>query len=207
LGLESYLIEGKWNVHLKEINNVPGKIIREMKPKGTTLGIRYVWLIIISAILRWLPFALSDTSSFLDFKRICLILSYVFLLFALFRNFHMWAARVIAFGVLLNFVAIISNAGFMPVSPEARFLAGKIPLEIQEGGIAWTKSGGVLLAIAQTRLWFLTDIIPVSFFHIVFSIGDVFIGAGFMVMCIEVIIIAGKIVRTLGRSPSAEEAG
>ena len=169
-----------------------GNVLPVMTPKGMPLNVKYWWLIIISVLLRWLPFAFSTTSSLVDFKRVCIILSYTLLLFALLRNIHIWGARIVAFGTFLNFLAIIANHGFMPVSPDARYLAGKALLEIPSDGIALTGSGGVVLPIDQTRVWLLTDIIPVSSVHTVFSIGDVIIGVGILVACVSLISWAMK---------------
>jgi len=165
----------------------PGNVLPVLTPEGITLNIKYWWLIIISVLLRWLPFAFSTTSSLVDFKRVCIILSYTLLLFALLRNIHIWGARIIAFGTFLNFLAIIANQGFMPVSPYARYLAGKTLLELSSDGIALTGSCGVVLPIDQTTLWLLTDIIPVSSVRTVFSIGDVIIGVGILVACASLI--------------------
>lgn len=44
---------------------------------------------------------------------------------------------------------------------------------------------GVLLLIDQTNLWFLSDIIPVSFVGGVFSPGDVIIGFGLIIFIVE----------------------
>lgn len=170
-----------------------GKVMPVLTPKGTTLNIKYWWLIIISVLLRWLPFLFSTTSSLVDFKRVCIILSYSLLLFALLRNVHIWGVRMVAFGTFLNFVAIMANRGFMPVSPDARYLAGKSLLEIR----VLTGSGGVVLPIDQTRLWLLTDIIPVSSVHTVFSIGDFIIGVGILVACINLISRAMKVVHAI----------
>ena len=170
----------------------PGNVLPVLTPKGTTLNIKYWWLIIISVLLRWLPFAFSTTSSLVDFKRVCIILSYTLLLFALLRNIHIWGARIVAFGTFLNFLAIIANQGFMPVSPDARYLAGKKLLEIPSNGIVLTGSSGVVVPINQTRLWLLTDIIPVSSVHTVFSVCDVIIGFGILVACVNLISCAMK---------------
>lgn len=84
----------------------------------------------------------------------------------------------------------------MPVSPNARYLAGKTFQEIPLDGIILTGTGGVVLPIDQTRLWLLTDIIPVPSVRTVFSIGDVIIGVGILVTCISLISWAVKAMHT-----------
>jgi len=183
----------------------PGNVLPVLMPEGTTPNIKNWWLIIISVLLRWLPFAFSTTSSLVDFKRVCITLSYTLLLFALLRNIHIWGARIVAFGTFLNFVAIIANHGFMPVSPDARYLAGKTLLEIPSDGIELTRSGGVVLPIDQTRMWLLTDIIPVSSVRTVFSIGDFIIGIGILFACISLISWAMKTMHAHVPDPSIKE--
>jgi len=84
-------------------------------------------------------------------------------------------------GVLLNFAAIITNGGLMPVSPEARQLAQMIPLDPSQFGMVLPEGSGVLLPLNQTNLWFLTDIIPSSHLGGVYSAGDILITIGFFI--------------------------
>jgi len=161
-------------------------------PKVMTVKVKYWWLIVISLLLRVLPYIFTETSSSVDLKRICLLLSYAILLFALVRNFHIKGVWVIAIGTLLNFIAILANGSFMPVSPEARFLAAKTPIIMPVNGLSLTRAGGVILLPEQTKLRILTDIFPVSSIHTVFSIGDIVIGIGILVVCIEIILQAVK---------------
>lgn len=178
----------------------PGKGQPAPLPGQSPPNIRYWWLIIISMLLRWLPFAFSTPFDLVDFKRICIILSYALLLFALLRNIRILGASIIAVGTLLNFVAVLANRGFMPVSPDARYLAGKTLLEIPSDGLALTGSGGMVLPTDQTRLWLLTDIIPVSSVRTVFSIGDIIIGVGILVACVSMISWTVKTMLALSDS-------
>lgn len=88
-------------------------------------------------------------------------------------------------GVLLNFTAIITNGGLMPVSPEARQLAQMIPLDLSQFGMVLPEGSGVLLPLNQTNLWFLTDIIPASHLGGVYSAGDILITMGFFIFLPE----------------------
>lgn len=88
-------------------------------------------------------------------------------------------------GVLLNFAAIITNGGLMPVSPEARQLAQMIPLDPSQFGMVLPEGSGVLLPLNQTNLWFLTDIIPASHLGGVYSAGDILITMGFFIFLPE----------------------
>lgn len=160
---------------------------KKVLPKMVNIKINYWWLILFSLLLRILPYIFTATSSHVDIKRICLFLSYVILLFTLVKNLHIKGIWIIAVGTLLNFIAILANGGFMPVSPDARLLAGKTPVILHAGSISLTNAGGVILFPEQTRLRILTDILPVSSLHAVFSAGDVIIAIGILVVCIRII--------------------
>ncbi|MHB8104136.1 MAG: DUF5317 domain-containing protein [Dehalococcoidales bacterium] len=175
-------------INTLSLKNVPPPLTN----KKTALIIKYWWLIIISVLLRWMPFLFPTTSSLVDFKRVCMILSYILLLFVLLNNIHIRGIWSIIFGTFLNFVAIMTNGGFMPVSPTARYLAGKALLEMPTHGIVLNGSGGIILPISQSKLWLLTDILPISFVHVVLSIGDILIGIGVLVVCIILIVQAVK---------------
>ena len=147
--------------------------------------IKFAWLIIVAVLMQRMPFALSAPSSFVELKKALLVLSYVLLLWALSRNFHLWSIRILALGTVLNFVAIVANGGLMPVSPEARLQAG-MPVIGQLGfGKVLPEGTGILLAVDQTNLWVLSDIIPISLVGGVFSPGDVIIAAGLLVFAVE----------------------
>jgi hypothetical protein len=147
--------------------------------------IKFAWLIIVAVLMQRMPFALSAPSSFVELKKALLVLSYVLLLWALSRNFHLWSMRILLLGTALNFAAIVANGGLMPVSPEARLQAG-MPAIGQPGFSKVLPEGtGVLLPLDQTNLWFLSDIIPISLVGGVFSPGDVLIGVGLLIFFME----------------------
>ena len=150
------------------------------------IKIRLGWLIILAVLLQRIPFALSAPSSFVELKKVLLILSYLLLLWALSRNLHLWSMRILALGTVLNFAAIVANGGLMPVSPEARLQAGMTALGQSGFGKVLLEGTGVLLPIDETNLWFLSDIIPVSLVGGVFSAGDVLIGVGLLVFVLKV---------------------
>ena len=149
------------------------------------IKIRLGWLIILAVLLQRIPFALSAPSSFVELKKVLLILSYLLLLWALSRNLHLWSMRILALGTVLNFAAIMANGGLMPVSPEARLQAGMTAIGQSGFDNVLPEGKGILLAVDQTNLWVLTDIIPISLVGGVFSAGDVLIGVGLLVFVLE----------------------
>jgi hypothetical protein len=80
-------------------------------------------------------------------------------------------------GFLLNATAIFLNGGAMPVSAKAAETAG-ITLNV-------TKEGLYALINGNTRLWFLGDIIPLTFLrNFAISIGDIIAAVGLMLFII-----------------------
>jgi hypothetical protein len=95
---------------------------------------------------------------------------------------------VIGAGTFLNFLAIVTNRGLMPISP-ANMERGGLGDELAELelGEAVSLSKNVLLEEGDTNLQWLTDRFtwdspgPFS----VFSIGDVIIAVGLVVVLVE----------------------
>lgn len=98
-----------------------------------------------------------------------------------------WANRmaagtwIIGLGLTLNFLVIAANGGYMPVSPEALLAQGEGALAALPSGTILAGSKDILLERADTRLWFLSDVITVPwlpFWQRAFSIGDVVLAVG-----------------------------
>jgi len=96
-----------------------------------------------------------------------------------------------AAGFLLNLLAIGSNGGLMPISPEEVARVNLLDrIENVQLGEAVPGSKGILMAPRDARLWFLSDIIvlpPRSPIARVFSVGDLLVLGGVVVACAEVI--------------------
>ena len=124
--------------------------------------------------------------------------TYVLLLAFVILNRRRIGFLVIGVGMLLNFLAIVSNGGLMPVTPANVEKAGMgSKIEGVELGEAIPRSMNVLLEESDTNLQWLSDRFtwgspgPFS----VFSIGDVIIAAGLIVVLVELLLPA------LQRSP------
>ena len=74
----------------------------------------------------------------------------------------------------------------MPVTPEAILNAGFSSIGAVVGGVL-PKGSGILLTTQQTKLWWLTDIIPVKQMGLVCSIGDLIMLVGIIVLGIQII--------------------
>ncbi len=182
----------------KACNGALARVRAQFGTNAATLKVNYWWLIVLSAVLHRVPFALGDSTTLVDLKRASLVLSYVVLVWALFRNFHLFGVRVLAVGALLNFAAILANGGLMPVSPEARQAAHMTLLDSSHLGGILPEGSGVLLPLQSTNLPLLTDIIPASWLHGVLSIGDVIIGVGMVLLLISAAMRMTKQLRSEG---------
>jgi len=103
------------------------------------------------------------------------LVSLSLLLIALALNRRVPGMKILFLGFLLNFIAIVFNGGYMPVSISARAVAGQPSL--LPGQIA----NNVIGAGPDTSLAFFGDIfaIPKGIpFPNVFSVGDLFIAMG-----------------------------
>ena len=114
------------------------------------------------------------------------LLSHLLLLAFVWRNRRIEAIQVVGIGVLWNLAAIAANGGFMPISPAtlARINPGTTPDQwMISQHYAYSKN--VILYRESANLWLLSDVIvlPAPFpWPVAFSLGDLFIAVGVMVL-------------------------
>ncbi len=140
-----------------------------------TLPVRHLWLFFVPLLLQLIIF--TPIASFFgrstDVTRFVYLASMLIAALALALNRELPGVFWIAAGLILNVVVIVANGGFMPVSPEARQFAGKVPLDGRYNNVIPMGPG--------TWLWFLGDILPLPAWlplADVFSLGDVLITIG-----------------------------
>lgn len=111
-----------------------------------------------------------------------LALSYLLLAIFVWFNRSLPGVKLLAAGLAANWVVILANGGYMPVTYEALAAAGKSHLlPAATASTLVLSSKDILLPAAETRLWFLSDIfvipppLPITS---VFSLGDVLIAIG-----------------------------
>ena len=85
-------------------------------------------------------------------------------------------------GLFSNLVAIITNGGWMPISPKTLFkLHPELPVETWKIGERLAISKDRIIPTENTHLAFLTDVIPVPTwipYKFAFSIGDILLSSG-----------------------------
>lgn len=112
-----------------------------------------------------------------------------------------------ALGTLLNFIAIVSNGGLMPLSPETRQLADMTFLGPSQYGMVLPEGSGILLPVNQTNLWFLTDIIPASHLGGAYSPGDVLIAIAIVLFILEILFRKNSMKQLAGSSNTNSDPG
>lgn len=161
-------------------------VLRGKKLKSLEyIKINRPWLIFLSFSIEFIciflikykiqPFALSISKNYLIIQ----ILIYMFLFIFFSSNLSSKYLNLVLFGVILNFIVIFANKGFMPVSADMALDKGfheSINI-LAQGKIA----GHTLLVKGTTKFGFLADIInipPPYPFPQTISLGDVFIAVG-----------------------------
>ncbi len=141
------------------------------------LNIRWRGMIIAGFLLQVLIFTefWQQRADLNSLTAAAYLLSLALLLTALVANRHLPGLNLISFGFFSNVLVIALNGGHMPSAPDARALAGRIPLE---PGQVVSNSIGMG---ADTPLFFLGDVWALpwpGFLRNVFSVGDVLIAVG-----------------------------
>ena len=159
--------------------------------------IRFGWVVLL-ALLVQITVIYVGFGEAAVLRRFIFPSSYVLLLAFVVLNRRRIGFLVIGAGMLLNFLAIVSNGGLMPVTPANAEKAGMgYKIAGVELGEAIPRSKNVLLEDSDTHLCWLSDRftwISDSPFA-VFSIGDIVIAAGLIVVLVELVLPA------LQRSP------
>jgi len=156
------------------------------------VGLRWGWLGVAALLAQvWAVYFAGTQGTPGLARRVLLPLTIAVLLVFALRNWHLWGIRVMAVGFLLNLLAITSNGGLMPVSPQEVASVNLLDrIENVQLGEPVPGSKGILMAPRGARLWFLSDIIvfpPRSPVARVLSVGDFLVLGGVVMACAEVI--------------------
>jgi hypothetical protein len=109
-------------------------------------------------------------------------LTYTLLAVVVWRNRQQQGMWLLGLGLAANCVVMLANGGYMPITMQALAGAGKAQLVSSAApGTLVLSSKDILLPLAETRLWFLSDIfvIPPPFpIPTIFSVGDALLAVG-----------------------------
>ncbi|MCG0275308.1 MAG: DUF5317 domain-containing protein [Thermosediminibacteraceae bacterium] len=156
-------------------------ILRRGKFKNLAeIPLKKVEIIFLSFIIRYIPLFMKSSFKefFSEYMLLISVTSYVLLLYGLCSNWHLKPMRLVALGVLLNFLAIIASGGKMPVSLWAVDAAG---LEEFKSDLFNPDYPYHVAMTSTTRLKIFGDIIPLPRPYPrpkVFSIGDLLMAIG-----------------------------
>lgn len=107
------------------------------------------------------------------------VLSFVLMMIGVFMNKKHWPMNVVLIGIMLNFVVVTANLGFMPVLKEGLSFAGFDTSKILSSRLDMNH----ILVDVNTNLTFLSDIIPVPRPYPMpkmLSVGDIFMSVGIL---------------------------
>jgi len=153
-------------------------------------NIRYINLIFISVAVRYLPSLMNFgvLKNYSVFKEVISPLffnfSYFIIILVLIINIEYKTLNLVLFGSIMNFIVVIANGGYMPVSEVA----------LERGGYNFVGVTGEFLDMnhiissESTRFYFLGDIIliPLPYpFPQLLSIGDIFMCIGIFLFIIS----------------------
>ncbi len=169
-----------------------------------SLRLRLGWLVLLSLALQvavvYAP-PLQAGGRY-QLPAILIVLSYLMLVAAVAPNLQVPGMKALGIGLLLNFVVIVANGGFMPVSPEVASQLGLLPPGIDvELGARLARSKDILLAPDQTALWVLSDIFSTSLYlpvKTVFSLGDLVSAVGLFQVIQRAMLPVKKAVEAQG---------
>ena len=150
----------------------------------TAPSLRLVWLVPLAFLAQWLAFYLPATRPWFDddWAALALVSSQALLLVFAWFNRRRPGVWMLGLGLALNLTVIALNGGLMPISPETvTYLAPNALPHTWQLGHRLGTGKDVVLAVASTRLWWLSDhfVLPDgSPYRVAYSFGDMLIAGG-----------------------------
>lgn len=154
----------------------PGRLAR--------VRVRWAWLAPFAFAIQFPPIFRPEPSAegLLSVQALAMVLSYGLLILFLWRNRRLFGVRLIAVGLILNWLVMVANGGYMPITYQALQKSGHAHLALgSEPGSRVRNSKDVLLPLSETSLWWLSDIFVIprpAPMTAVFSFGDIMIAIG-----------------------------
>jgi hypothetical protein len=154
------------------------------------IPVRSAWLVLLAVLLQ-VPLlrAPAGPTQRLAWQQALFLASYLLLLVFVWHNRRLAGIQLAGLGVICNLVVILTNGGFMPITPDTLVQINPgTTLEQWPLGLHYGHSKDVILSQTETRLWALADILvlPPPFpWPTAFSLGDLLIAAGVVVLLLD----------------------
>ncbi len=151
--------------------------------------IRHIWLVLAAFVPQWFIFYFPATRRSIpdQWASAGLVGSQILLLLFVWQNISQPRFRnrigfwLLGLGLVCNLTVIALNGGLMPINPDTvtRLVPDAVPGSWQTG-LRLGTGKDIVLAIDQTRLWWLSDrfLLNLPGQKVAFSLGDIFIAAG-----------------------------
>lgn len=148
------------------------------------IELKWAWLAPLAFLMQaYVIFVPAETAEgLLSGRSLILIFSNCLLLAVIWHNRQLAGVKLIGLGLLLNFLVMTANGGFMPITPEALAQSGYDSNAPRlETGYLVGRTKNIVMEPGEARLWFLSDVlvIPRPFpIPSALSVGDLVIAAG-----------------------------
>ncbi|MEA4907715.1 MAG: DUF5317 domain-containing protein [Chloroflexi bacterium] len=154
------------------------------KRRYQTLNLKLEWLVIVAVIPQLIAFQLPGSGPMISdtWARVILVGSQALLILFAWVNRQQPGFWALGAGLGLNFLVIVLNGGFMPISPDTILhLVPNAGADFFQIGHRLGDSKDIVLTVEQTRLWWLSDRLSLPEwlpYKVAFSMGDLVVAFG-----------------------------
>ena len=165
---------------------IAGLVSRGSPARLGALNLKWAPLIVLGLVVQLLLFSSPVGNAMGDAAPVAYVVSDLAVLAAVAANRALPGLALVLVGGASNLLAIVANGGYMPASPEALAVVGRLPQSDYSNSAA--RANAALAPL--TDLFAMPPWVP---FHNVFSVGDVLIGVG-----VAIAVVAAMHGRTTG---------